>query len=154
VIARARVAPLVSALALSLSLAAGAAAEGARPAAKGSKGAEVKVAAQAAQDKAAASFDAFASQWMSRMQRVEDENRRKPSVERGAGSPRVSYRGYTDDFRVELRPTGYPAAPFVGLLRYGEQLFTCSDAGATRCNVAHTTPITEIFRFQGGRWIY
>jgi hypothetical protein len=103
---------------------------------------------------ATASFDAFASQWMDRMQRVEAENRRKPSVARGAASSEVSYRGYTDEFRIELRPTGYPGAPFVGLIRYGEQLFTCADAGATRCGVRHTTPVTEIFRFQNGRWIY
>jgi hypothetical protein len=99
---------------------------------------------------AAAAFDRFASQWMDRMERVEDDNRRKP--ERDANS--VHYRGYTNEFRVELRPTGYPGAPFVGLIRYGEQLFTCSDPGATRCGVSHTTPVTEIFRFQNGRWIY
>jgi hypothetical protein len=101
-----------------------------------------------------ASFDAFASQWMDRMQRVEDENRRKPSVDRSGAAPSVSYRGYTDEFKIELRPTGYPGAPFVGLIRYGEQLFTCADAGATRCGVRYTTPVTEIFRFQNGRWIY
>jgi hypothetical protein len=144
VIARRRVAPLAACLVLALALASGAAAE---------SGATF-AAPKADRDQAAASFDAFASQWMSRMQRVEEDNRRKPSIERGSGAPRVSYRGYTDDFRVELRPTGYPGAPFVGLIRYGEQLFTCSDVGATRCGVAHTTPITEIFRFQGGRWIY
>jgi hypothetical protein len=150
--ARIRVAPVLATLGLAAVVAAGAGAETA--AAKDAKAKAVQVAAKADREKAAASFDAFASQWMSRMQRVEDDNRRKPSVERGAGAPRVSYRGYTDDFRVELRPTNYPAAPFVGLLRYGEQLFTCSDVGATRCGVAHTTPITEIFRFQDGRWIY
>jgi hypothetical protein len=84
------------------------------------------------------------------MERVEEDNRRKP--ERSANS--VRYRGYTDDFRVELRATGYPGAPFVGLIRYGEQLFTCADPGATRCGVSHTTPVTEIFRYQNGRWVY
>ena len=64
------------------------------------------------------------------------------------------YTGYTDEFRVETRPTGYPGAPFVGLIRYSEQIFSCADKGATRCGVKQTTPITEIFRFQDGRWIY
>jgi len=102
-------------------------------------------------DAAAASFNAFATQWMAKMQRVEDENRRRP--ERVA-TGNVTYKGYTDDFRVETRPTGYPGAPFVGLIRYSEQIFSCSDPGATRCGVKQTTPITEIFRFQDGRWIY
>jgi hypothetical protein len=105
-------------------------------------------------ERASDSLDAFASQWMNRMERVEDDNRRQPKVTRGPAAPEVSYRGYTNDFRVEIRPTGYPAAPFVGLIRYGEQLFTCADQGATRCGVAHTTPVTEIFRFQDGRWVY
>ena len=103
-------------------------------------------------DAAAASFSAFASQWMAKMQRVEDENRRE-STRAGVGGD-VTYTGYTDDFRVETRPTGYPGAPFVGLIRYSEQIFSCSDPGATRCGVKQTTPITEIFRFQDGRWIY
>jgi hypothetical protein len=129
------------ALAAPLLLASGALAQAAAPAALGPS---------EAHRVAAAAFDTFASQWMSRMHRVEDDNRRKP--ERSANS--VRYRGYSDDFRVELRATGYPGAPFVGLIRYGEHLYTCSDAGATRCNVAHTTPVTEIFRFQNGRWVY
>lgn len=99
---------------------------------------------------AAAALEQFASQWMARMKRVEHDNRRKPV--RNASS--VTYRGYSDDFRVELRPTGYAGAPYVGLIRYAEHLFTCSDAGATRCGVTHTTPVTEIFRFQNGRWVY
>jgi len=103
---------------------------------------------------ASAALEAFASQWMDRMERVEDDNRRKPTTVRGGAASEVTYRGYTNDFKVELRPTGYPAAPFVGLIRYGEQLFTCNDQGATRCGVSHTTPVTEIFRFQDGRWIY
>lgn len=103
-----------------------------------------------AQRAAAAALDQFASQWMARMKRVENDNRRKPV--RSAGS--VTYRGYSDDFRVELRPTGYAGAPYVGLIRYAEHLFTCSDPGATRCGVTHTTPVTEIFRFQNGRWVY
>jgi hypothetical protein len=107
-----------------------------------------------AERKAAASLDVFASQWMRKMERVEDDNRRKPQVVRNARSTEVTYRGYTNDFKVELRPTGVPGAPFVGLIRYGEQLFSCSDPGATRCGVSHTTPVTEIFRFQNGRWIY
>ena len=35
-----------------------------------------------------------------------------------------------------------------------EQVFTCADTGATRCRIASTTPVTEIFRFQNGRWVY
>jgi hypothetical protein len=97
-----------------------------------------------------ASFDAFASEWMERMQRVEDENRQSPKLD--SGTP--SYRGYGDDFRVEIKPTGYAPAPYVGVLRYEERMYGCRDRGATQCNVVSRMPVRELFRYQDGRWIY
>jgi len=100
------------------------------------------------------SFKSFASSWMDKMKRVETHNRTSPEL-RPSGSRNVaSYKGYTSDFKIEIKPTGYAKAPFVGVLRYTEQLFTCADERATRCRVASTTPVTEIFRFQDGRWVY
>lgn len=113
-----------------------------------------KAIAPADAEKAAASFDAFASRWMDRMQRAEDDNRMAPQISTDTQAPGTSYRGYTDEFKVELRETGYPGAPFVGLIRYSEELYHCADRGATRCGVRRRTPITEIFRFQNGRWVY
>jgi hypothetical protein len=103
---------------------------------------------------AEASLGTFASQWMDRMQRVEDDNRKKPEMKQQAGGPVHHYRGYTDEFKIEVRPTGYPGAPFVGLIRYGEQVIECADRGATKCGVTKTRKVTEIFRFQNGRWVY
>jgi hypothetical protein len=97
-----------------------------------------------------ASFDAFASEWMDRMQRLEDDNRRSPKPN-GQG---LGYRGYADDFRVELKPTGYERAPYVGVLRYEEYEYACSDPSATRCSVVSRMPVTELFRYQDGRWVY
>jgi hypothetical protein len=104
--------------------------------------------------KAEASLGSFASQWMDRMQRVEDDNRKKPAMKEQPGGPKHQYTGYTDDFKIEIRPTGYPGAPFVGLIRYGEQLIECADRGATKCRATKTRKVTEIFRFQNGRWVY
>ena len=55
---------------------------------------------------------------------------------------------------MELRPTGHPASPYIGILRYSEQLYTCQDLSSGQCTVASTSPVTEIFRYQDGRWIY
>lgn len=97
-----------------------------------------------------ASFDAFASDWMGRMQRVEEDNRRSPTLEAGV----MSYRGYGDDFRVEIKPTGSERAPYVGLLRYEEQTYGCSDEAAVQCWTVSRMRVTELFRYQDGRWIY
>ena len=55
---------------------------------------------------------------------------------------------------MESRPTEPRFAPFVGILRYNEQVYNCNGVDATKCSVSSSLPVTEIFRYQGGRWIY
>jgi hypothetical protein len=101
------------------------------------------------------SFDQFATDWMQKMERAEAHGRAHPRVQAVAGRPALSYRGYDDkDFQIELKTTGHAQAPYVGILRYRESLYQCADQKATQCSVAETTPVTEIFRFQNGRWVY
>ncbi len=100
------------------------------------------------------SFARFASDWMQGVRELEAEERRKPRIQRSARDPLVTYRGYAPHFTTEVQATGRPTAPFVGLLQYTELLYSCSDAAATECNVASRVPLTEIFRFQDGRWRY
>lgn len=94
--------------------------------------------------RAEASFQDFAKGWMQKMKAAEVSNRQHANG--------GSYRGYDDDFKIELKPTGSATAPYVGLLRYREQ--QCAPGSDSSCKVASTTQVTEIFRFQGGRWIY
>jgi hypothetical protein len=103
---------------------------------------------------ARASFDRFAASWMEKLQRQEVRNRRRPTLEGDGAEGVVSYRGYAREFRTELKVTGNAAAPFVGLLRYVEYVYRCNGAEAGTCRVATAIPITEIFRFRNGRWIY
>ena len=108
----------------------------------------------AAHERTRESFARFAETWMDKVQRLAAEERRNPTIRPGADQPIVSYRGYGEDFSIELQPTGHPTSPFVGLLRYSELLYTCTDPKGSHCTVASSLPVTEIFRFQGGRWIY
>jgi len=94
--------------------------------------------------RAEATFQSFASDWMKKMAAAEAHG--KATASGGA------YRGYADEFKIELKPTGSAAAPYVGLLRYQER--QCAAGGASSCQVTSTTAVTEIFRFQGGRWVY
>ena len=91
---------------------------------------------------------------MEKMERAETQNRAKPKIRPHGSQTLVTYKGYGGDFQIEIKQTGYVRAPFVGILRYKEQLYACTDARATRCRVASITPVTEIFRFQNGRWVY
>ncbi len=96
----------------------------------------------------------FAKTWMGKMERNEAQNRLRPTIRPGATESVITYRGFGEDYKVELRPTGHPSAPYVGILRYTEQVYTCSEVGSSNCSVAASVPVTEIFRYQAGRWIY
>lgn len=101
-----------------------------------------------------ASFQVFAASWMQKMARVEADQRRNPTVRPGAEHTLVTYRGYEDDYEIELRATGHPTSPYVGILRYTERVYSCDSVKALQCTVASRIPVTEIFRLQAGRWIY
>ena len=81
--------------------------------------------------KVEASFRAFASTWLEKM--------RKAGAAKNAPG---GFRTIRDAFETELRPTGNKQAPWVGLLRYCEQ------------TASKSTIVTEIFRFQAGKWQY
>ncbi len=91
---------------------------------------------------------------MAKMQENEAHNRSNATVQPGSDQNLVTYRGFGENFTVELRPTGHPSSPFVGILRYEEQVYSCNDVDASNCSVASSLPVTEIFRYQGGRWVY
>ncbi len=103
-------------------------------------------------DKAKVSLDQFANQWMAKMGQLEADNRAQ-AAHQAAGAP-VKYRAYGSNFTTELKPTGSKQAPYVGLIRYEEREMSCKDRSQKDCEVAERTPVTEIFRFQNGRWVY
>ncbi len=115
---------------------------------------EVAAIPHSADERARTSFSDFARSWMTKMAENETQNRKSPTVQPGPSENIVTYRGFGEDFTVELRPTGHPSAPFVGILRYNEQVYSCDGVSASKCSVISSLPVTEIFRYQGGRWIY
>jgi hypothetical protein len=115
---------------------------------------EVAAIPDSADERARTSFSDFARSWMVKMAENEAQNRENPTVQPGPSENILTYRGFGEDFTLELRPTGHPSAPFVGILRYNEQVYSCEGANASKCSVVSSLPVTEIFRYQGGRWIY
>jgi hypothetical protein len=104
--------------------------------------------------RAEASFQRFIEEWMQKVHALEQQHRSSPTVRNGADHPLVTYRGYGDDYSAELRPTGHPRAPYVGLLHYTEHVYSCETMEAESCRIASSVPVTEIFRYQNGRWSY
>jgi hypothetical protein len=107
-----------------------------------------------AHQRAERSFDEFAQSWMQKMAHLESQNRAKPTMASQSGAMVASYRGYDGDYQIELKPTGSSTAPWVGILRYHELTYTCADQSTTSCSPSKKMRVTEIFRFQGGKWVY
>ena len=101
--------------------------------------------------RAETSFDQFARRWMQKMERAEAGNRAKARPQKGG---RIVFRGYGGAVKTRLRATGHAEVPYVGVLEYAEERMSCEGARGGRCRVAHSTPVTEIFRYQDGRWVY
>lgn len=107
-----------------------------------------------AHPRAEASFHRFVEGWMQKVRALEQQHRERPTVKGGATRPLVTYRGYGDEYSVELRPTGHARTPYVGLLRYTEHVYSCETVDAESCRIASSVPVTEIFRYRNGRWSY
>ena len=90
------------------------------------------------------------------MQRVEDDNRKKPEMtSETAGAPTHQLPGlHATTSRSRSGRPATPGAPFVGLIRYGEQLIELRRPRRHAVRRPEDAQVTEIFRFQNGRWVY
>lgn len=101
-----------------------------------------------------ASFRSFAKGWMDKALARAERNQLRPRAQERGNGLTFLYRGVADAYQVALEPTGSPASPYVGVLRYTEQTFQCRDAAGAECTLTASEPVSEVFRFRGGRWSY
>ena len=108
----------------------------------------------ASASRAGDSFESFAEEWMGRALARSERDRKAPRAHQRSLGLLFTYRAVDDAFETELRPTGRPTSPYVGVLRYTEHTYTCDDVHASRCRVTSSLPLTELFRYRGGRGTY
>lgn len=99
-------------------------------------------------------FGQFAKSWMAQMEKRERANRSKPTLEQKGSRTFATYTGYAPDYKVEVHATGDRTSPYVGVLRYEEQLYTCRDETTRKCSLSSSTPVTEVFPYRDGAWKY
>lgn len=100
------------------------------------------------------SFRAFARGWVARAKARGERERANPRLTPGARGVVAIYRQVGAEFETELQATGRPGSPYVGVLRYTENVFNCSDLRRIDCHAVSAVPVTEVFRFRDGRWVY
>ena len=104
-------------------------------------------------EKAHSSFEKFAKQWMTKIN-AQVPAAPDPALRLASSGKRepFRYRTVSVDYRTELKSTGRPAAPFVGVLHYTETVHECQGPGRQNCRPLSTSPISEIFPYQNGEW--
>lgn len=105
-------------------------------------------------DQARWAFQKHAKGWMADLEKSEARNRSEAEVYSIANEPVIRFEGYGDDFETQVKPTGRAQTPYVGILRYKENLYTCLQSDETRCTVTRSVPVSEIFSYKNGRWTY
>jgi len=99
-------------------------------------------------------FGKFAKSWMADMEKRETGNRARPTLEHKGSRSYATYLGYAPEWNVEVHATGDRSAPYVGVLHYQEQTYSCRDETTRSCSVVRSTPVTEVFPYRDGRWKY
>jgi hypothetical protein len=100
-----------------------------------------------AEAQARSAFDSFTQTWM-------DKLRSSSAIRTVSTSSGSTVKRFSTTHTEEVKPTGSPSNPYVGVLHYTEESYSCSDAAQRNCTLVESTPVTEIFRFQNGKWVY
>jgi hypothetical protein len=86
-------------------------------------------------------FDSFTQNWMEKL--------RGSALHTGS-----TVKRFSTTHTEEVKPTGSLSNPYVGILHYTEESYNCSDAAHKNCTLVDSTRVTEIFRYQNGKWVY
>jgi len=99
-------------------------------------------------------FERHARSWMANLEQSEARNRQNAPVYSVAQEAVIRFDGYSNEYETQVKATGEASAPFVGILRYKENVYTCLRDDASRCTVTSSVPVSEIFSYKNGHWAY
>lgn len=104
-------------------------------------------------------FADFVVDWMKKLENINNANRAKPQIQAVDGGYSCCYVHYGPDREFWIKRTDSSVTPFVGFLRYSEKTIqkygkTQEEALRDVEQVVAETPVTEIFRYSKGKWIY
>ncbi len=104
-------------------------------------------------------FARFCSEWMGKLAQRERDNLKSAEARSGSGGVVLEYTGYASQPIRCVARIPQPGKPGVGILVYMELRYRRSgtDAGQARSSepaVLSQVEVTELFRFDGKRWLY
>jgi hypothetical protein len=99
-------------------------------------------------EQALSRFRAFTGTWMDKL-RGESALRTV-----AASSGARDLKRFSAEYSEEVKQTGSTSNPYVGILHYTEEFYRCTGPAEETCTMVESTPVTEIFRYQRGAWVY
>ncbi len=113
-----------------------------------------------AEDAAREDFDTFTREWMRKLVKTEDfQKKKKMRMTQTEAGFVAEYTGYLPHRYTVVKPTESKITPFVGVLTYSKEKMRC--VGQTKeaalegpFEQAGTSQVSEIFRFTKGKWVY
>lgn len=116
-------------------------------------------AGEEAEDRARTSFDVFTRQWMKKLAKTEDFQKKRMNITQTQEGFVAEYTGYLPYRYTRIKLTQSEATPFIGVLTYYKK--TMRSVGKTKKQAinglfehAETSQVSEIFRYTKGEWVY
>jgi hypothetical protein len=111
------------------------------------------------EDRARASFDLFTRQWMQKLVRTDDFQKKRMQIRQTQDGFVAEYTGYLPYRYTTIKLTQSELTPFIGTLTYYKK--TMRSVGKTKEQAmsglfehAETSQVSEIFRYTKGEWVY
>jgi hypothetical protein len=114
-------------------------------------------AVQAQDDKVASAFEGFCTEWMHKLEAREAANVTHIKWESDGDGVHGAYVGYTREHTCTMK-NGTGAVPVGKIIyreiRYEKRGSTVDEAEHSPAHPVETTEVTEIFRYDKGKWVY
>ena len=111
------------------------------------------------EEQARTSFDVFTRQWMQKLAKTEDFQKKRMNITQTPEGFVAEYAGYLPYRYTRIKLTQSEATPFIGILTYYKK--TMRSVGQTEQQAinglfehAETSQVSEIFRYTKGEWVY
>ena len=103
-------------------------------------------------------FDVFCTEWMTKLAERESHNVKRVEWQQNGSGVEGEYVGYSLEHTCAVKPFSASDVP-VGKVTYREMKYrkrgaSPEVAAASEPEIVEITEVTEIFRYQKGRWIY
>ena len=110
-------------------------------------------------DSLSSSFDEFCGSWMQKLEAREADNVKHVKWQKDGTGVQGQYVGYSSEHKCDLKAPKKKGDVPIGKISYRELLYqkqgpSTADAQASQPRVVEITEVTEIFRWEKGKWIY